>query len=194
MIADAQDRLENETINKRSKEPLCAIQINAAKLFFCKRRWRCWTVRDERQVFIYLAYQVPDVLRHSFVVFFSRWLENFDFLRFYNSSNPSTFQPPRQPESDWSLSSIVSWPQCPKARSFLSGGWIGRIVRKISRAQRISLRDNRNQNGPWAQLNHDLNVPKPGLPLAGVGSGVKSMELYSSSLSPSSLLALLYAI
>lgn len=37
-IADAQDRLKEETISKSDEEPQCAIYINEVKRFFCGRR------------------------------------------------------------------------------------------------------------------------------------------------------------
>lgn len=79
-----------------------------------------------------MAYHAPKVLSRSIVDFFYRWLENFDFLRFYGSGNPSTFQPPREPQAEWPLSSVISQTQVQEARSSHGGSWVRGHVHGIS--------------------------------------------------------------
>lgn len=50
--------------------------------------------------------------------------EKFDSLRSYGSGNPSTFQPPREPQAEWPLSSVISQTQVQEARSSHGGSWI----------------------------------------------------------------------
>lgn len=78
----------------------------------------------------------------------------------------------------WPITLLTHWAAASSISS--TGGWkilisCSSIAAQIH--QHFSVRENRKQNGPWAQLFHEHKGQRPDLLLAGAGSGAMSMGL-----------------